>query len=86
MRSTSKRTRIASAASPHADPRDVSGQIVAALSVASAEQYMSETRMHGLIHNVQETANEISCALGFTGKVAESPRRKSSGGNKKQVR
>ena len=66
--------------------RDVSGQIVAALSVASAEQYMSETRMYGLIGEVQNAANAISRALGFTGKEAEPPRRKSRGGAKKPVR
>ena len=64
--------------------RDVSGQIVAALSVASAEQYMSETRMYGLVHEVQDTANEISRALGFTGKVAEPPRRKATAAARKK--
>jgi DNA-binding IclR family transcriptional regulator len=45
--------------------RDVSGGIVAAISVSSAAQYMSDTRMHTLIHDVQGAANDISRALGY---------------------
>jgi DNA-binding IclR family transcriptional regulator len=62
--------------------RDVTGRIVAALSVSSAAQYMSDTRMHGLIHDVQDTANDISRALGYQGVEAGSVH-KSSGRSKK---
>ena len=66
--------------------RDVTGKIVAAISISSAAQYMSDTRMYGLIPDVQYTANDISSALGYTGREPQTPRRNASGGNKKQAR
>ena len=54
--------------------RDVTGRIVAAISVSSAAQYMSDTRMYGLIPDVQDTANDISSALGYTGQEPDLPR------------
>lgn len=53
--------------------RDVSSQIVAAISVSSAEQYMSDSRMRGLVYDVQDTAMDISRALGFTEKPRPAP-------------
>lgn len=66
--------------------RDFTGKIVAAISVSSAAQYMSDTRMHELIRDVQDTANDISYALGHEPHEAESPERKSPGGAKKKNR
>jgi DNA-binding IclR family transcriptional regulator len=66
--------------------RDVTGRIVAAISVSSAAQYMSDTRMYGLIQDVQETANDISHALGYHGNKADPPARKSGGASKKPTR
>lgn len=45
--------------------RDVSGAIVAALSVSSAAQYMSDGRMAELTVTVTETADAISRELGW---------------------
>lgn len=45
--------------------RDASGAIVAAISVSSAAQYMSEDRMASLSHNVSTTAAAISEELGW---------------------
>ena len=47
--------------------RDVSGRIVAALSVSSAAQYMNDERMETLTKDVVETARRISEDLGWTG-------------------
>jgi DNA-binding IclR family transcriptional regulator len=66
--------------------RDVSGRIVAAISVSSAEQYMSDTRMQGLIPDVQDTAMHISRALGFNEKRDEAPAQKSGGAKKSKPR
>ncbi len=66
--------------------RDVTGKIVAAISISSAAQYMSDTRMQGLIHDVQDTANDISHALGYAGQEAEPPRRKPNAPGKKPGR
>jgi len=46
--------------------RDASGNIVAALSVSSAAQYMADDRMKGLTPQVRETADAISRDLGWT--------------------
>ncbi|MFD1786344.1 IclR family transcriptional regulator [Sphingomonas floccifaciens] len=46
--------------------RDVSGRIVAAISVSSAAQYMDDDRMTTLSADVRETANAISRDLGWT--------------------
>ncbi|MBS0363542.1 MAG: IclR family transcriptional regulator [Proteobacteria bacterium] len=59
--------------------RDVTGRIVAAISLSSAAQYMSDTRMNGLVPDVQETANDISSALGYAGQQPEPPQRKPGG-------
>ena len=53
--------------------RDVTGRITAAISVASAAQYMSDQRMRALTKDVVETARRISEDLGWTGKL--SPRK-----------
>jgi DNA-binding IclR family transcriptional regulator len=45
--------------------RDQSGAIVAAVSVSSVAQYMSEKRMTELVITVVETAATISAKLGF---------------------
>ena len=47
--------------------RDASGHIVAALSVSSAAQYMSDERMDALTHDVLATAQAISAELGWSG-------------------
>ncbi len=46
--------------------RDVSGQIVAAISVSSAAQYMDDDRMTDLSAEVRETARQISTDLGWS--------------------
>ncbi|KAK0331866.1 hypothetical protein LTR94_027203, partial [Friedmanniomyces endolithicus] len=48
--------------------RSVDGQIVAALSVSSAAQYMSDARMTELTQTVTQAANAISADLGWTPK------------------
>jgi DNA-binding IclR family transcriptional regulator len=45
--------------------RDVAGKIVAAISVASAAQYMSDERMQALTKDVVESARRISEDLGW---------------------
>ena len=50
--------------------RDVAGRIIAAISVSSAAQYMSDQRMESLTKDVVETARRISEDLGWTGKPA----------------
>jgi DNA-binding IclR family transcriptional regulator len=67
--------------------RDVTGRIVAAISISSAAQYMSDTRMLALIHDVQGAANDISRALGYT--VQQAPEltdRQSKAAAKVQIR
>jgi DNA-binding IclR family transcriptional regulator len=46
--------------------RDVSGKIVAAISVSSAAQYMDDDRMAELSADVRETARRISTDLGWS--------------------
>ncbi len=53
--------------------RDVAGRIIAAISVSSAAQYMSDQRMQSLTKDVVETARRISEDLGWTGKPAQAP-------------
>jgi DNA-binding IclR family transcriptional regulator len=56
--------------------RDASGAIVGAISVASAAQYMDDTRMHKLVADVKRCANAISTGLGYAGPgSAAGPRR-----------
>ncbi|WP_404339590.1 IclR family transcriptional regulator [Sphingomonas sp. MMS12-HWE2-04] len=54
--------------------RDVSGKIVAAISVSSAAQYMDDERMTELSAEVRETAQQISTDLGWSPDVRP-PRR-----------
>ncbi|NML06676.1 IclR family transcriptional regulator [Sphingomonas sp. G-3-2-10] len=53
--------------------RDFSGNIVAALSVSSAAQYMSDERMAALTTDVMATAGAISSDMGWS---ADTPRRR----------
>ena len=46
--------------------RDASGAIIAAISVSSAAQYMSDERMAELSHQVRATANAVSADLGWS--------------------
>jgi len=46
--------------------RDVSGSIVAAISVSSAAQYMADDRMQTLSAEVMDTAAAISSAIGWS--------------------
>jgi hypothetical protein len=48
--------------------RDVAGRIIAAISVASAAQYMSDARMQLLTKDVVDTARRISEGLGWAAK------------------
>src|SRR5215469_7056707 len=48
--------------------RDVAGRTIAAISVSSAAQYMSDHRMQALTKDVVETAHRISEGLGWTGR------------------
>ena len=48
--------------------RDETGEIVAAISVSSVAQYMSDDRMAGLVATVSSTAGAISRALGWSGR------------------
>ncbi len=50
--------------------RDVTGAIAGSISVSSAAQYMDDTRMHGLIFEVKNTADAISRELGYDPEVA----------------
>lgn len=51
--------------------RKAGGRIVAALSVSSAAQYMSDTRINALVTTVQQTADAISEQLGWRRSVGE---------------
>ncbi|MGH8181586.1 MAG: IclR family transcriptional regulator [Steroidobacteraceae bacterium] len=54
--------------------RDVAGRTIAALSVSSAAQYMSDHRMQALSKDVMAAAHRISEGLGWTGRhPAQSP-------------
>lgn len=53
--------------------RDVSGRIVAAISVSSAAQYMADERMQALSDDVRGTATAISRDLGWSEDVARKP-------------
>ncbi|WP_336963083.1 IclR family transcriptional regulator [Sphingobium aquiterrae] len=46
--------------------RDASNRIVAAISVSSAAQYMSDARMAALSDDIRATAQQISVALGWS--------------------
>ena len=55
--------------------RDVTGNIVAAVSVASAAQYMDDNRVHGLAFEVRQTAEAISRELGYSPDLASPKKR-----------
>lgn len=59
--------------------RGVTGQIVGAISVSSAAQYMDDLRMRGLSYEVRDMAERISAALGYNANTAR------YGANKKSV-
>jgi hypothetical protein len=60
--------------------RDVAGTIVAAISVSSAAQYMSDERMRSLTRDVVGTARRISRDLGWAGQpTAGAPRSRAFG-------
>ncbi|HEX5459607.1 MAG TPA: IclR family transcriptional regulator [Steroidobacteraceae bacterium] len=48
--------------------RDVGGHTIAAISVSSAAQYMSDHRMQALSKDVMAAAHRISAGLGWTGR------------------
>jgi DNA-binding IclR family transcriptional regulator len=58
--------------------RDVTGGIAGAISVATAAQYMDDSRVHGLAFEVKATAEAISHELGYSPQLAsiEKPPRK----------
>lgn len=62
--------------------RDFSGRIVAAISLSSAAQYMSDRRMLELARDVRRTAGEISSALGYREKKPAAAQRKPSPGKR----
>jgi DNA-binding IclR family transcriptional regulator len=53
--------------------RDVAGRTVAAISVSSAAQYMSDHRMQSLSKDVMAAAHRISEGLGWTGRHPAQP-------------
>jgi len=53
--------------------RDVGGHIIAAISVSSAAQYMSDHRMQALSKDVMAAAHRISAGLGWTGRHSVQP-------------
>lgn len=65
--------------------RDVTGAIVGAISVSSAAQYMDDTRMHGLTFDVKNTAEMISCELGYDSQTKRPPSRVRAETRKKTV-
>lgn len=55
--------------------RDVRGQVVAAISIASAAQYMDDARMQSLVPMVQTATEEISRELGWHGQSVRDNRK-----------
>ena len=53
--------------------RDVAGRTIAAISVSSAAQYMSDHRMQALSKDVMAAAHRISEGLGWTGRHPAQP-------------
>ncbi len=53
--------------------RDVAGRTIAAISVSSAAQYMSDQRLLALSKDVMAAANRISGGLGWTGRHPAHP-------------
>ncbi len=58
--------------------RDVAGRTIAAISVSSAAQYMSDQRMQTLSKDVLNTAQRISEDLGWTGRHPAAPQERSA--------
>jgi DNA-binding IclR family transcriptional regulator len=48
--------------------RGAAGQVVGAISVSGAAQYMDDERMQSLVSDVRDTANAIGRDLGWNGK------------------
>ena len=63
--------------------RDVAGRTIAAISVSSAAQYMSDQRMHTLSRDVLTTAQRISEDLGWTGRHPAAPQQRQAAGSAK---
>ena len=55
--------------------RDAAGNIVAALSVSSAAQYMGDDRMQALSREVRDTADAISADIGWSAETAQKTKR-----------
>ncbi|WP_116090397.1 IclR family transcriptional regulator [Sphingomonas crusticola] len=55
--------------------RDAAGNIVAAISVSSAAQYMADDRMQALSAEVRQTAGAIGADLGWSAETAQKSRR-----------
>lgn len=55
--------------------RDAAGNIVAALSVSSAAQYMDDDRMQALSREVRDTADAISADIGWSAETAQKTKR-----------
>jgi DNA-binding IclR family transcriptional regulator len=55
--------------------RDVTGRIAGAISVATAAQYMDDTRVHGLAFEVKATAEAISRELGYSPQIVPKEKR-----------
>ena len=53
--------------------RDVAGRTIAAISVSSAAQYMSDHRMQALSKDVMAAAHRVSEGLGWTGRHPAQP-------------
>lgn len=60
--------------------RDVAGRTIAAISVSSAAQYMSDQRMQTMGRDVLSTARRISEDLGWTGRHPAAPSPAADGG------
>jgi len=54
--------------------RDAGGNIVAAISVSSAAQYMDDDRMQDLVKDVRGTADAISSDIGWSAETAQRKR------------
>ena len=66
--------------------RDVAGRTIAAISVSSAAQYMSDQRMQTLSRDVLNTAQRISEDLGWTGRHPAAAREPAGGGAERASR
>lgn len=66
--------------------RDVAGRTIAAISVSSAAQYMSDQRMQTLSRDVLNTAQRISADLGWTGRHPAPPQERAAADGKARQR